>query len=256
MIPIYHIASSNFGDRIAPDIVRWLSGCYTEHTVKAPRYITIGSILASAQSGDTVWGTGAIRDGRVWDVAPRLDVRAVRGPLTRQLLLDSGIACPAIYGDPGMFVPEVFGVTVDPTTRRSRTRLGIIPHYIDEHRTPELLKAFPYAAIISTSDAPSVFVRKVSECRRILSSSLHGLITAEALGISARWVVLSDGVAGDGFKFHDYYLGSGRPKQPALDWKAGLTHDASWTLASIQYAPPPVYMRDAFLEACPFRKLA
>jgi len=45
---------------------------------------------------------------------------------------------------------------------------------------------------------------QIDECEHILSSSLHGLICAQALGIKSRWILLSNNVLGDGFKFRDY----------------------------------------------------
>lgn len=42
-------------------------------------------------------------------------------------------------------------------------------------------------------------------CKCILSSSLHGLIFADALGIPNRRIVLSDEIIGGDLKFDDYY---------------------------------------------------
>jgi hypothetical protein len=39
----------------------------------------------------------------------------------------------------------------------------------------------------------------------VLSSSLHGLIAADALGVPNAWIGLSDALRGGDFKFRDYY---------------------------------------------------
>lgn len=42
-------------------------------------------------------------------------------------------------------------------------------------------------------------------CKCVLSSSLHGLIVADALGVPNRRIVLSDKIIGGDLKFDDYY---------------------------------------------------
>ena len=54
------------------------------------------------------------------------------------------------------------------------------------------------------------FVTEIKSCRHIVSSSLHGLVIAEAYGVSAEWETYSDKVIGEGFKFRDYFAGTGR----------------------------------------------
>ena len=54
------------------------------------------------------------------------------------------------------------------------------------------------------------------ECEAIVSSSLHGLVIAESFGIRSTWMKLSENLAGGEFKFHDYFLGTGRAKVSPL----------------------------------------
>ena len=51
-------------------------------------------------------------------------------------------------------------------------------------------------------------IESILEADLVLSSSLHGLVVAEAYGIPARYVRLSE--TEGAFKYHDYYEGTGR----------------------------------------------
>ena len=48
-------------------------------------------------------------------------------------------------------------------------------------------------------------IKDIAQCNHIVSSSLHGIVTAHSLNIPAVWVKLSDKVVGDGYKFRDYF---------------------------------------------------
>ena len=59
------------------------------------------------------------------------------------------------------------------------------------------------------SEGVEQFVIDILSCENILSSSLHGLILAEAYGIPTCRVVFSEKILGGDFKFYDYYSGVG-----------------------------------------------
>jgi pyruvyltransferase len=214
----------NWGDAISPTLFRYVAGKDPEiidyKTLDAaPHLMICGSTMKWATETSVLWGIGEIREGMRFvkgDIKP-LRVAAVRGPLTRRRLLDANIPCPEIYGDPALLFPKYYAPEI-----QKRYALGFIPHYIDQNAPA--LAAFvdePAVNIIDITQAGRTekvhaFIDDVLSCQRIVSSSLHGLIIAEAYGIPALWMELSDKVFGGGFKFRDYFLSVRRnPEQHA-----------------------------------------
>lgn len=161
--------------------------------------ILLGSILHWADSQSVVCGTGFMfRDSK--PAAPPKSIVCVRGPLTAELLDKQGITPPKRFADPGVLAPILFKNTVT-----QKHKIGIVPHYHDANSAwikHCKKQGFP---IIDVFAKPEKFFRKIQQCEVILSSSLHGLIFAHAYGKPAVWIELSDKVAGNGFKFFDYY---------------------------------------------------
>jgi hypothetical protein len=78
----------------------------------------------------------------------------------------------------------------------------------------ELLKHFQSDnrfEIILPTDPPDVVISKISACKMIFSSSLHGLIVADSYSIPNYWIKLSDRLTGGDYKFKDYYSAIGKP---------------------------------------------
>ncbi len=175
------------------------------------RLFAIGSVLHNARDGETVWGSGI--NGKIADAAHRfrsLDVRAVRGPLTRRWLLDRGLRVPEVYGDPALLMPAFY--SAQSIGAPPKIPYVVIPHF---NEAPEKYAAHSDRLVLPTA-RPLAFVRALLGAERVVSSSLHGVILAEAYGIPA--VYLDSGNGESKFKYDDYYQGTGR-----MRWHAGRT---------------------------------
>lgn len=196
----------NFGDYLSSVIVTKIladAGLFLSQAVPRPaRLLAIGSILHMARDGDTVWGSGVNGLMKVERHRfTRLDVRAVRGPRTRDFLQERGIAVPEVYGDPGLLIghllPHWHG------TVKTR-RYAFVPNM---HDLP-LTRGWPN--VVSPFDPWNLCIDEIVRSEFVIASSLHGLVIAEAYGIPARYVRLSEteGL----FKYEDHVLGTGRPQ--------------------------------------------
>lgn len=175
--------------------------------IKEKKLLAIGSLLFFANDGDVLWGTGT--NGKKPDKKDykftHLDVRAIRGPLTRAFLMNTfQIDCPEIYGDPGLLFPFLF-----PEFKKKENPAYdyiIIPHYSEED---QFLKD-EWKNVVYTTEPWDQVVEKILDSRFVISSSLHGIIIAEAYGIPARLLKISH--EEPMFKYQDYYLGTNRPR--------------------------------------------
>lgn len=225
-IRLYYWADApNFGDALSAAVVSWLADRPVEHAPKTQpgKLLGIGSILQSALDGDVVFGSGAHPVGyegfwRGWkNAGAKPTVLAVRGPLSRDLLLARDIACPPVFGDPAILLPRFY----KPRSRRGQYKIGLVPHLADG----EKFKHFPRSdevKVIKVWHAWQDVVDEIHACERIISSSLHGLIVAESLGIPATWFRASPH---EGYiKYADYYAASNRIPTPAYSIADALAH--------------------------------
>jgi len=163
----------------------------------------LGSILQRADSQTVVCGAGFMfSNGKVAE-KPK-SVVCVRGPLSGELLDKQGINHPGKYADPGILAPFIFN-----NKNTIKHKIGIVPHYHDfNHPWIKSCKKQGIKIIDVFSPLPKYF-KQIQQCEIILSSSLHGIIFAHAYGKPALWIELSNKVAGNGFKFYDYYASVG-----------------------------------------------
>ena len=216
--------SKNWGDALNPILIQKISGemplIVTRHTYnirKNPVYSVIGSILGLPNISNcghkklVVWGSGFISNQGRLKVQPK-EICAVRGPLTRELLLKQGYKCPEIYGDPALLYPRFYRPEI-----QKKYKLGIIPHAFDKKEVS--LRNFqndPDILMIDILGDINNVVDQICSCGKIASSSLHGIIAADAYGVQSTWIKLSDNVTGNGFKFFDYFNSVGRTDERPL----------------------------------------
>lgn len=195
--------TTNFGDTLSVVLVERMVGKpITKASIKEQKLLAIGSILHFAKDGDVVWGSG------VNSKHPThkdynfvyLDVRSVRGPLTRKFLMSLGVKVPEVYGDPALLLPRFF-----PEFKVNPIREYIVIPHISEI---DLFKGQPNV-VLPTEGWKNV-VQKIVESKFVISSSLHGIIVAEAFGIPAKLLRVTENEPL--FKYEDYYLGTGRSK--------------------------------------------
>lgn len=182
---------NNYGDILTPYICRRLGIPCRPAPKRKPQALMVGSIAALAKPGTQVFGSGFIHRKQV--ACKDAVWRWLRGPLSRRMVLDAGGDAPECYGDAALILPGLI-----PEARKMHD-MGYIPHYVDKSHVNR-----EFTIDLTGGDVEHI-TRAITSCRRIVSSSLHGVIVAHAYGIPAAWVCWSDALAGDGMKFHDHY---------------------------------------------------
>lgn len=190
----------NFGDLITPLLLRHFGYTPVYTRPELATLVATGSILEFLPEdfGGVIFGSGFIQEG-VGQSFPQATIAMVRGELTRRRL---GLADGFPLGDPGLLLGRVLQSNPD-----KQYRVGFVPHYVEKgsdviirlrRRQDESIH------IIDPQASPERVIYEIEQCNCILSSSLHGLIVADALGIPSCWVG-SDKVVGGHYKYFDYY---------------------------------------------------
>lgn len=212
----------NLGDYLPCVVVDYMKNVYGikgNSSAKTKHLFTIGSILHFCIMDATIWGSGFMNypskheDVRLMRKLHKMDIRAVRGPKTRKILLELGFNCPECYGDPAVLMPFVYSNENILKTRK----FSVIKHMSDKTECTNEIN-------ILTSDY-KCFIDKILESELIISSSLHGIILAEAYGVPAV-LYLPEGTTLTMLKYEDYYFGTGRYEFPVartIDEALGVT---------------------------------
>ena len=200
----------NIGDGISPVICEYMlsrKGLSLDSKAKKTCHLmAVGSICGAGGMDATVWGSGihhrslqehilSYKDTR------KLDVRAVRGPVTERFLNENGISCPEIYGDPAVIMPLIYA----PKIQKKCYPVSVVLHISQkENKKP----AEEIHQIDIESNDYKHFIDELLSSEKVISSSLHGIILAESYGIPA--VFLCEGIEDQMMKYKDWYEATGR----------------------------------------------
>lgn len=203
----------NLGDYLARVVVEYMlskKGLSLDTPTNKTKHLnSIGSNLLYSFQDATIWGSGIEKkDSRYKRINTlhrypfrKLDIRAVRGPLTMEYLRELGHHPTQVYGDPAILMPYIYNPTITKDIDYT-----IIPQYYTEKRIRE---SYPEESILSmaTKDYERV-ISRIKASKKVISSSLHGIILAESYGVPA---VFFRGLnIKIDFKYKDYYYSTGR----------------------------------------------
>jgi len=196
------IGRSNFGDLLTPLLLDYHADVKVEWADPARAdVVCVGSVLEHLPPNwpGVVAGAGKLREESEICL-PRARILGLRGPLSAR-----GLRGDFAFGDPALLANELVQV-------EKRYELGLVPHWSDRQLETRFGEYKP--RIIRVTDDPLWVLKEIGRCRKIVSSSLHGIIVADAFGIPRR-IETCPTVTREGgdFKFRDHNAAVGVPHE-------------------------------------------
>jgi hypothetical protein len=213
----------NFGDEITKVIIE---NIYHKKVRWAEPWdcqmIGAGSLLSDVfkrkkENKPIVWTSGFLEDDKLLLSNDDFEFIAVRGKLSENRIKTAG---ELKLGDAGLLASFISN-----EGNTKKYRLGVIPHYVDLGSDfVSKIRHDTNVKIINPTDNVYDIIDDIQSCEAILSSSLHGLIVSDSLGVPNRHLILSDAVRGDGYKFRDYYSIYATERYKPLAYKQITNH--------------------------------
>ncbi len=235
---------ANLGDALSPIIISALSGLPSVHRnfdSDTPRLASVGSIAHGLKNGVVhFWGSGidkhknpVNRELGYYTRPPNttFHVHAMRGPFSAEVLRNQDMEVPSIYGDPVWFLPAI----MEPAAEK-QYELGVVVHLseltglsLDDTVRHEFIRYWVPKSlarsvrIITTLTPPTLSgledkIKEMTACKRIASTSLHGLVIAETYGIPCAYFP----VAGEGVDFREIVRDNPTVDARMLDFYGGV----------------------------------
>ncbi len=207
----------NFGDLLGGLLIKRFTRLSCEWAEpENAELVIMGSVLEHLPSDwcGVIAGAGKLHEETVLNF-PNAKIISLRGPLTA-----GGLLGKFVFGDPGLLANELVPIS------DKIYDLGLVPHWTDH--SLELDKRFTKydPKIIRVAEDPLKVISEIGQCKKIVSSSLHGIILADAFGIPRRIELaprMLSHVKQEGglFKWRDYSVSIG------MDLDLGLTQAAN-----------------------------
>ena len=167
------------------------------------------------------WGTGFLEDyssKRTGLIRNNVSFLAVRGEKTQNCIESIiGQHIAPVLGDGGILAPFLFDQPIP-----KKYEIGFIPHFREKSSAivSNIMEKYPKLHLIDLQLNPIQVIEEIASCEYIYSSSLHGLIIADAFRIPNQRIYLTDAPLGGSFKFDDYYSAYDVENPPCVITKA------------------------------------
>jgi pyruvyltransferase len=205
--------SGNFGDELSPTILNLLFKKYKINNInfslndnKKNNIIFIGSLIGWGNNNYdnlSILGSGIRTENDLIRKKINMKIYSVRGPLSKKYLENYGYEVNETYGDPALLLPNFYKPK---KISLCKNKIGVVGHITNFHKYKNIPSR--YISINPTWKWDKV-IDYISSCELILSSSLHGLIMADAYNVPNIW--LDEFPLNEGhFKFKDYFLSQDR----------------------------------------------
>lgn len=248
-----HPLSRNWGDDMSNKLAsliaphsKFIVNRYSWNIRHKDDILCIGSIITWMTGPNSIiWGSGIVYPERELSAIPK-KILAVRGPLTRKYLLQRGVECPEVYGDPALLFPRYYQPHVE-----KKYKLGIVPHFRDKNNG--ILKTLGKDSSVLIIDVQDVhpwhrFIDQICSCEHVATSSLHGLIISDAYHVPNVWIEFEGGES-KRFAFFDYLKSVHREidKPLLLSSKSSV----EGIIETCQYTEIDIDL-EKLLDTCPF----
>lgn len=208
---VYWDGEPNFGDMIGPYLISKITGYPVINIIDTTEsgFITVGSIMHHVnRKGMVVWGSGLIEQPT--DQLMRLikkfepEVLSVRGKETATLLEKAGVKVSDVnaLGDPALIMPMFY----KPDIERDRNEVAVCPHYTHKSSFIDCFSGGDGLVIVDVQRDLECVIDDIVSAKVCISTSLHGIIIAQAYGVPWVWLeVMDNNLRGNDFKFKDFF---------------------------------------------------
>jgi len=254
-IPVFYWDDvSNFGDLIGPYLISKItsSPVINIRNLNTPGIMGVGSIIQILdRKGMTIWGSGLIFEPQP-DLKKRLKkynpkILSVRGKYTANCLTEIGIDVPSseYYGDPALTLPYFY------TPKKAEVeQIAICPHFSHKPLFNEDFAISNQIKIIDVQQDVETVIDAIASSSICISTSLHGLIIAQAYNVPWVWLEITDNnLYGNDFKFKDFF--STLDEEQVCHVKINLEEIKNLDILSLSHnakLPTKKYNEDLILE--------
>ncbi len=206
----------NWGDQLGFDLLKHFLSRHSDvvehdllivptNKIKEANIIGLGSTLGHVPHdwSGVIAGSGFLKDSNELQCYPYANIVGVRGYCSNYRVA-TWQDPNRVYGDPGLITPHLLNNCYSPYYD-----IGIIPHWSDTALKYDSRFYGPWTTkLINPFQSWRQVVADITNCKKIVTSSLHGTVIADAYGIPRRivpaWSMIHNPSEGGMFKFKDY----------------------------------------------------